>query len=164
MTETFVLITPAHCFSHKDYLAARYEELGVKNARNLVGRIGNLWFRSNRIERSLNDWEKNRRAACQNLADSGIEGRQYKADDRPELLYDKKRAKEQRDNWHFKVNLFRDLEKLMSQLPQLYVTQEELWEARKKQVEQLMLTYGRRRRLKRLNRKHQARPRNKPLA
>lgn len=159
MPETFVLVTPAHCFSHKEYLAERYEELGVKDARNIVGRIGNLWFRYNRIERNLADWERQRRNSCQNIADTNTKRLGYGPEDRPELLYNKKRAKEQRDIWHYRVNLFQDLNEMMAKLPQLYVTQEELWEARKKKVEQVVEAYNRRKKLRRVRRKQQTRPR-----
>lgn len=157
MAETFVLITPHHLFKLKDYLATRYEELGVKNARNVVGRIANLWFRASRVKKSLKDYEKYRREACQNLADSAIEGRPYRPCDRPDLLNDLKRARAQRDEYHYKANLFIDVNKLFAELPVLYITEQEMLAARSTMVDRMLGTYTRRKRTAHLKRKHQAR-------
>jgi hypothetical protein len=160
MTETFVLITPAHCLTNKEYLAVEYSKLGVENARNLVGRIANLWFRYQRIEKSLADWEKNRREVSNNLARSGSSGFAYEADDRPALLDDLKRARAQRDEWHYKAHLFEDVDKLFSTLPILYVPELDLLEARRKHVVRLMSVYNRRKNLRRLKRRQRARGRS----
>ena len=161
MSDTFILVTPLHLFKFKEYMARRYAELGVEDARNIVGRIGNLWFRGSRIAQTLNDSERYRRDACQNLADSGIKGRPYRPEDRPGLLADKKRSARQRDDYHYKANLFIDVNTLFETLPSLYITESELLEARNERVEQMFKVYHRRKRTAHLKRKHLARTKHK---
>ncbi len=143
MSNTYNLVTPEICCKYRTFIADKFTELGVKDARNIVGRIANLWFNWHRIDRSLQDWETNRRNACQNLSNTDGTSKHYDASDRKMLISDRKRAVKNRDEWHYKSNLYPDLNKMMDNLPTLYVTDEELDVARRAHIDKLCEKYRR---------------------